>query len=99
MLRSAGHFLEQQSRWLIVLIASALLGLVGYLDAITGPELTFAHFYLVPVCLATWLLGSRWGYAMACASAAVCWLAERMGAAVYTNPLLQEWNLLTRLAF
>jgi signal transduction histidine kinase len=93
------QLLRRLPRWAIVLLTFALLALVGYVDAITGPELTFAHFYLVPVCLATWLLGRRWGYAMALASACVCLWAERMGAAIYKNPLLQEWNFLTRLGF
>ena len=99
MLQVISQFLRRQPPWAIVLLCSGLLALVGYVDAITSPELTFAHFYLVPVCLITWLLGARWGYVMAVASAGVCLLAELMGAAVYRNPLLQEWNLFTRLAF
>ncbi len=99
MLRRFTQLLARQPRPVILLLSALLLGVVGYVDALTGPELTFAQFYLVPVCLVTWLIGARWGYVMAVASAAVCLWAERMGAAVYTNPLLQEWNFLSRLAF
>jgi signal transduction histidine kinase len=99
MLKRATEFLRRQPAWVVMILAAALLALVGYTDAITGPELTFAHFYLVPVCLVAWALGARWGYAMAVASAGVCLLAEHMGAAVYTDPQIQEWNLLFRLAF
>jgi signal transduction histidine kinase len=99
MFRSLSEFLRRQPAWAVMLVACALLVLIGYIDARTGPELTFAHLYLVPVCLVAWLLGQRWGYAMALASAVVCLLAERMGAAVYTNPLVQEYNFLLRLAF
>ena len=99
MLQAAIQLLRRQPAWVILLLGSGLLAATGYFDAITGPELTFAHFYLVPVCLIAWLLGPRWGYCMAVASAGVCLLAERMGAAVYTNPQIQEWNLLTRLGF
>lgn len=99
MLHRIRLFLERQPTWVILLGSLLLLLLVGYLDVITGPELTFAHFYLVPVCLVTWFRGSRWGYFMAFASAGVCLWAEYMGAAFYMSPLLREWNLLTRLAF
>src|SRR5579862_494949 len=99
MLQSAIQFLRRQPAWVLLLMGSTLLAATGYFDAITGPELTFAHFYLLPVCFVTWLQGRRWGYCMAVASAFVCLLAERMGAAVYSNPQIQEWNLLMRLGF
>ena len=99
MFQSLVQHLQREPVWRILLIAIAMLALVGYIDAITGPDLNFAHFYLAPVCFVAWLLDRRWGYAMAVAAAGVCMLAERMGAAVYRNPQIQEWNLLTRLAF
>src|ERR1700722_1083948 len=99
MLQSVRSFFERQPWWLILASSALLVLLIGDIDAITGPELNFSFFYLVPVCLVTWFVGARWGYFMAVASAGVCLGAEYMGAAVYTNPLLQEWNLLTRLVF
>src|SRR5438128_1567495 len=99
MLQRLRDSLGRQPRWRILVFSGLLLALVGYVDGLTGPELTFAQFYLVPVCLVTWLVNRRWGYFMALASAGICMWAEHLGAAVYTNPLLQEWNFLTRLGF
>lgn len=99
LLKSARSFLERQPWWCILAGSVLLLVLIGYIDGITGPELNFSFFYLVPVCLVTWFIGARWGYFMAVVSTGVCLWAEHMGAAVYTDPLLQEWNTLTRLVF
>jgi signal transduction histidine kinase len=99
MLQSAIQFLRRQPAWVILLMGLVLVAATGYFDAITGPDLTFAHFYLLPVLFVTWLQGRRWGYCMAVASALACLVAERMGAAIYSNPQIQEWNLLMRLGF
>src|SRR5579862_2830960 len=54
MMQRFFQFLRRLPTWAIVVLTFALLAVVGYTDAITGPDLTFAHFYLVPVCLITW---------------------------------------------
>src|SRR5581483_12428070 len=98
-MKAAAQLLRKQPAWVVLLLSAALLALVGWIDVITGPELTFTQFYLVPVCLVAWLLGARWGYVMTLVSAGVCLLAEHLGAAVYTQPGIQEWNFVVRLAF
>jgi GGDEF domain-containing protein len=36
----------------------ALVAVIGFLDYLTGPELSFAIFYLVPIALGAWWAGS-----------------------------------------
>ena len=43
-----------------------LSALIAIADYVTGPGVTFSIFYIVPVALATWYSGWRWGLALAC---------------------------------
>ena len=46
--------------WLI------LAFLIVVTDYVTGPDIQLSIFYVVPVALATWYSGWRWGVALAC---------------------------------
>jgi two-component system, LuxR family, sensor kinase FixL len=82
--------------WTSFLIGAALLLLIGFLDWETGTQVALSLLYVVPITWITWRVG-RWpGLGMAVASGA-CWLvAELMGHASYSNPLVPYWNGLIR---
>lgn len=87
-------------RWAVsVAVVVALLAVLGYVDAITGPELSLAFCYLVPVILATWFIGRGAGFLLSVASAGTWLVAERYGAAAYAHPWVAYWNATIRLAF
>jgi hypothetical protein len=71
-----GAFLDLLSRlsprWLL-LAAGGSVALLGVADYLTGPLLSFAFFYLVPVLAVAWLLGRREATLVA-AAAAVAWV-------------------------
>ncbi len=56
----------------IFLSAVAVLGVVATLDAVTPIELGFSAFYVIPVLIATWGIGTSRGLAFALLSAC-CW--------------------------
>ena len=69
-----------------------LLGLLGYLDYITGYEMSFFVFYSVPVGIAAWYLG-RWPAIALALSATVTWLlADYFSGAKYSAPFFYYWN-------
>lgn len=75
-----------------------LLGAVGTADYLTGYEVSFAIFYLVPVVGAAWFVSRRAGLLMA-ALAALTWMtADKVGGHVYSNPFFFCWNGVNRLA-
>lgn len=83
------------------LIASGfmLVGLVGFLDYVTGNELGFSLFYALPIALTTWFVSKRFGTATAVLSACV-WLAADIGAGrSHSHPALYVWNTLMRYGF
>jgi hypothetical protein len=69
-----------------------MLGVLGWLDYITGYEMSFFVFYSVPVGLAAWYVG--WWPAIGVAlGATVSWLlADYFGGAKYSAPFFYYWN-------
>jgi hypothetical protein len=62
----------------ILLLVVALLALVGLLNYVTGPWLSFALFYVSPVLLAAWWLG-RGPALVAGVTAGIAWFAAEAG--------------------
>lgn len=91
--------LEKPSKTFWTMAGFALLGLVGVLDFLTGYELAFSLFYLIPVSLLAWLTSRRLGVLASFVSACV-WLAADMAAgSSYSKPFIYAWNALIRFSF
>jgi signal transduction histidine kinase len=78
--------------------AVALTGLVGLADYLTGVEISFSIFYLIPVSLAAWFLGRPHGLVVALAGATVWFINDSLlGGQEYSHGLIPYWNALARL--
>jgi diguanylate cyclase (GGDEF)-like protein len=91
--------LEKQSRFFWVITGSALLCLVGITDYLTGFEVSFSLFYLIPIALVTWFTTYKLGMMFAVASAIVWLLADMLSGAVYSHQIIHLWNSAVRLGF
>jgi hypothetical protein len=70
----------------------AMLGLLGWVDYITGYELGFFVFYSAPVGIAAWYLG-RWpGVGISFAASLAWWLADSYAGAKYSTRFSFYWN-------
>lgn len=78
------------------LLIVLLFGLVDYL---TGPEISFSTFYLIPIAAVSWLVGVSGGLVTSIAAAAVFLLAILLGPHEYAHPSIPYWNALVRLGF
>jgi len=78
-------------------IAAVLL--IGAIDYVTGAEVSIAPLYLLPIALATWLVGLRAGLLLSGLSAVVrlqdLWLNGRH----FSHPLTPYWNGVVELGF
>lgn len=83
--------MEEKSRFFSALVALALVGAVGVLDILTGYELAFSLFYLLPVSLAAWLAGKRFGVVIAVVCALV-WFVVELSEHSYSHPAIPYWN-------
>jgi len=78
--------------FLIYFACLAMLGLLGWLDYITGYELGFFVFYSAPVGIAAWKLG-RWPAVGMSLVASLAWaLADFYGGAKYSSQFALCWN-------
>jgi len=91
-----------QPGWLwraITLIGCALLvTVIGYIHALTGLSYEFHAFFIVPVLAASWLLGARFGYALAVLAAVEWLIADRILAGGQSLILPMLFNTAVRLA-
>jgi diguanylate cyclase (GGDEF)-like protein len=74
-----------------------LVLLLGVIDYVTGPEIAFSAFYLLPISSAAWFVGRRPAFAIAAVSA-LGWLLADITQEVYSQPWIPYWNMATRLA-
>lgn len=52
---------SQARRWPFIIATALLTGLIGWIHLLTGWEIEFHAFYLVPVALTSWYAGTRAG--------------------------------------
>ena len=93
--------LEKQSKpsYVLVLGGFVLTGLIGIVDFLTGYELSFSVFYVLPVAIVTWLTSRRLGLLTSLTCAFVWIGADVTTGHRYSYPLIPIWNTLIRLAF
>lgn len=71
---------------------------LGAIDYHTGPEWAFSTFYLLPIALVAWCVGSNWGLVVSVLSGLI-WLAADLGAGhIYSHQFIPYWNMLVRLS-
>lgn len=93
------EFLKGQPKVRTMLLGFFIVALLGGLDYLTGYEISFSIFYLLPVAMVAWFVGRRAGILISAAAAASWLLAELLAGAVYTHPAIPLWNTLVRLGF
>ena len=81
---------------LIALIALGMVAGIGYVDHLTGTEISFSIFYLLPVAFAFWRGGLQPGLATAAAGAAAWLIADLTAGHHYAHPVIPYWNALMR---
>ena len=77
-----------------------LLGLIAYLDRLTGSEASFSIFYLIPVLFVAWHSGPAFSVLISLAGAALWFAIDNTdGGRGYHHFLIPYWNALVRLGF
>ena len=80
-------------------LGAVLIATVGLLDFLTGTEIGFSLFYVMPIAMLAWLQGRRWGVAASLLSALAWFWADRAAGQTPANDLVPVWNALIRLSF
>ena len=83
---------EKHPKALVLTACVLLVMVIGAVDYLTGYALFFSAFYLLPVALAAWFVGARFGIII-CISSVAVWLAGDLAAGVnYSNWFVPVWN-------
>jgi diguanylate cyclase (GGDEF)-like protein len=78
-------------------LAIALIGITGFFDLLTGYEIAFSLFYLIPIYWITWIRGREWGIIAALLSALVWFAADMAAGHSYADAAVLVWNALLLL--
>lgn len=92
-------FFDKFSRRTKICVCLLLLTTIGVTDYLTGKEISFSIFYVIPVSLASWSLGSSYGQTLALFSAITWLMVDYTAGAVYSHVLIPIWNAAVRLEF
>lgn len=90
---------ERISQPIWVGIGLVLLGLVAFLDFITGPELSLSLFYLFPIGLIAWAVSARTGLIAAVLSDLVWIVVDILSGSRPDNWFVYGWNACIRFSF
>ncbi len=97
--RALAAFLERRSTVTRTAMAIVLTGLIGVADYVTGFEISFGFFYLLPVAFAAWYIGRPAGSMISLFGALTWFSAYRLAGGTHSSPVILYWNAATRLGF
>ncbi len=92
----AGQMALRRRAGLVLASASLCVAGIGLLDYLTGPEIAFSPFYIVPIAGAAWYADKRSGVIVA-VIAAVCWLLADILLPQHSDMMIALWNAVARL--
>ena len=90
--------IEKQNKSFIIVIGYIIIGVLGIIDTLTGKELDFSLFYVIPILIVTWHTGLGLGIVFSLISALV-WLLSDVLSGNVTLLSIYAWNTLIRLGF
>lgn len=99
MLVRLHRWLKEKRRSTILAICLLLVAIVGVLDYVTGFEISFSIFYLIPIFTAAWYTRKVSGVAVAACSACTWLLVESVSRPIGNSPSILLWNASVRLGF
>jgi diguanylate cyclase (GGDEF)-like protein len=99
MLRTFNSFFADRSTRNLCGLAVLLMLLVAAADYLTGYEVSFSVFYLIPTSIAAWYGSRRMGYGISLFGALTWMLAEMTSGQPYSHNWILFWNTGVRLIF
>ena len=94
-----GLYLAARSKLWTLALGVLMVAAIGEFDVLTGREIGFSIFYLLPISLITWAAGRSAGVMLSFLSAGVWFAADMTQGQVYSSPAIPYWNAAVRLGF
>ncbi len=99
MINKVFVFFNRLNRLTKYIICILIVICVGASDYLTGYELSFSIFYLIPVSFASWSLGSYFGILLAVFSALTWLVVDLSSGHAYSGTIIPFWNAAVRMGF
>jgi len=90
------EWLSKQNAIFFLMSGLFLVVVLGIIDKITGSEISFSIFYLIPIIFVTWF-SDRWVGIFVSGASAMAWLmADLMVGQIYSLWIIPYWNSIMR---
>lgn len=99
MRRFLDRAFDGRPEWLIGALTLLLVAILGFVDYVTGHEISFSIFFLFPISIAVWYGNRVTGSVVSLASAAVWAFVEHVSVLTYSREWILYWNSGVRLGF
>lgn len=80
-------------------ISVGVVLVLGLIDYITGFELSFSFFYLLPITIVAWTAGRQAGLAFSVLCASIWFTSNLLSGQTFSNQFVGVWNTLLRFGF
>jgi signal transduction histidine kinase len=98
-LERLANFLRTQSRaWLFIEVL-ALATIIGFIDYLTGYEVTVWPFYSIPILLMIWFGDRNLAVLFSVLSIFAWWWVDKASGHLYSSEWLRVWDAIVRLMF
>jgi len=92
-------YLEKIRKGWLITIAVGIVFILGIIDYVTGFELSFSFFYLIPVTMVAWAVGRNTGLAFSVLSASTWLISNILSGQNFSNGFIGVWNTMLRFGF
>lgn len=94
------NYVFRRPKNVIIVVSSFLFViLLGMTDFISGYEMSFSIFYLIPISMITFFIDYRFGILISIVSAVTWFIADVYSGHEYSNMLVPVWNTIMRLGY
>jgi len=92
-------YLEKIRKGWLITIAVGIVFILGIIDYVTGFELSFSFFYLIPVTMVAWTVGRNTGLTFSVLSASTWLISNILSGQSFSNGFIGVWNTMLRFGF
>ncbi|HBX68874.1 MAG TPA: GGDEF domain-containing protein [Chloroflexi bacterium] len=93
------QYLGSLDKKFLTFYSVVLVVLLGIIDYLSGFELAFSLFYLLPVSISAWFVGRKSALLISVLSTVSWFISDNLAGAVYSHSVIGLWNALVRLGF
>jgi diguanylate cyclase (GGDEF)-like protein len=91
--------IKKLNKYFILLGSVLVILILGNIDYITGYEISFSIFYLIPISITVLLANFRFAVIISILSAISWYFADIHSGHTYTNTLIPIWNTIMRFSY